>query len=744
MPITITAQLCNRKAAQYFFTHSSTNPIILAHPLNSRYPLSFARAALHHSRPARRSWLQPPATWLSSTTSPSSCKNQHQLPQHFFFDTLALCTVREPLHTNNTNNKLTSFLAGKSNMSSEMNMFKHIPCPKGDDCNAFRCLFRHKWDDETWPLPAAGPSPLSIPSLDGASDQQGPRKRLKVTDEDGSSAASPVETSATATDELKRKVPVSKTSRPSVEAGPPAKPETSASSTPDASATKDEISAKKPEAATKKAIPRKPESLNPRHLTRAPLPHSARLKLVQLLHEQHKRLNDELKQIVAKEESNLVYNDQELIWRTLDEEIHYATKKYEVYSNVLKNRIVALKKMAVSQWKKERQDQRAKEATKAKPDTATATPVDLESGLPLQQQVLLLKELQTPITGLEIHGYVSQVPSEEEARKAREGEKASQGWEQCDRCQTRFQVFPGRREEDGALTSGGKCVHHPGRRYVPPKPPGDNSFLAKRYTCCSQTEGDSQGCATADNHVYKFTSASRLAGHWNFAETPENPSVPTDRVVCFDCEMCYTVRGMEVIRVSATSWPDGAELLDILVKPKGEILDLNSTYSGVWPQDMTNATVYSPDTKAPAAAEGARKILAMVPSPEAARDALFSFISPTTPLIGHGLENDLNTLRIVHPYLIDTILLFPHSKGLPLRMSLKVLTDRILGRRIQLKTDGQLAGHDSGEDARAAGDLVRFKLKKLWQSKQSNGYTLIDGKIVAPPPKLPPAGSPVP
>ncbi len=56
--------------------------------------------------------------------------------------------------------------------------------------------------------------------------------------------------------------------------------------------------------------------------------------------------------------------------------------------------------------------------------------------------------------------------------------------------------------------------------------------------------------------------------------------------------MCYTVRGMELVRLTATSWPDGKELLDVLVHPVGEILDLNSRYSGVSPEDIVNAVTH--------------------------------------------------------------------------------------------------------------------------------------------------------
>jgi len=55
----------------------------------------------------------------------------------------------------------------------------------------------------------------------------------------------------------------------------------------------------------------------------------------------------------------------------------------------------------------------------------------------------------------------------------------------------------------------------------------------------------------------------------------------------------------------------------------------------------------------------------------AIRKALHDIIDTNTILIGHGLENDLKTLRIIHHRCIDTALLFPHKAGNPYRRSLK-------------------------------------------------------------------------
>lgn len=477
-----------------------------------------------------------------------------------------------------------------------------------------------------------------------------------------------------------------------------------------------------------------------------------------MLHEQFQRLNNELKKDAKDDEERLVLSQQELIWLALDEEQHMATDKPAIYQNVIKNRILTYKRMTPGQWKEERaaalKKSEARSATNSAQKPAAkpslGPPKVIQTGLTAQQEVKFLAHLKTPIDRLSQWGYVPVPPSDEEIAKAREGEEASFGWEVCDRCSTRFQVFPGRREEDGALASGGRCVHHPGRTYFPERAPGDRDKPTRRYRCCQQAVGDSPGCATAETHVFKTTSPSRLAAVIPFAETPPNPLAPKDRAVCFDCEMGYTVRGMELIRLTATSWPDGGELLDVLVRPVGEILDLNSRYSGVWPEDIVNAEPWSAEglssQEETAKAEGKqeesedkgtearprRKKMKIVPSPVAARDLLFSLISPETPLIGHGLENDLNAVRIVHPTLIDTILLYPHRRGMPMRHGLKMLMETQLNKAIQVEVDGNAMGHDSAEDARAAGELVRLKVQERWAAMQSRGWRLVDGEFVPP------------
>lgn len=477
------------------------------------------------------------------------------------------------------------------------------------------------------------------------------------------------------------------------------------------------------------------ETLNPRHLKSAPAAHGVRHKLLTLLHAELVRLNREVSSRSIKEPKlkALVLSNQELIWMALDREHEIATQKAPIYPNVMKQDVMRYKKTQWEAWVVERTQALEKKPVQKTPDIGP--PVIINTRLTPDQEVEILRKLVTPITNLHQYGYVPIPPTDEQIAQATDAADMSKGWEQCDRCTARFQVFPGRHINTGELASGGQCTHHPGRQYYPDRPRGDTAITPKKYRCCNENVGDSLGCVVAQTHVWKVNDPKRLASLWNFARTPVNDSPLVKSAVAFDCEMGYTVHGMELVRVTATSWPEGAKIVDVLVQPFGEILDLNSRYSGVFPEDLARATPWTIDRKAPPQQSDETKILQKVSSPEAARDLLFSFISPDTILIGHGLENDLNAMRMVHPKIVDTILLYPHRRGLPIRMSLKALMETHLNRRIQVDTG---EGHDSAEDARAAGDLVRLKVQREWLSMQLKGWKVLDG-VPRPPGWQPPA-----
>ncbi|KAK7908182.1 hypothetical protein PG985_015485 [Apiospora marii] len=611
-------------------------------------------------------------------------------------------------------------------MASSLGMLKSLPCPAGKSCTAFQCLFKHEEDAEAKPSHDNAAGAPEVP-LTASTNQDTPRKRQKVV------PASQAE-KAVATPQVQAVSPPLKHKDPAMAT----QPEKPSPVMPDAQKSK----APKPAVA---AVPKKIETLNARHLGKAPAKHDMRNKLLKLLHESYVRLNTELKKETKGKdgpEAALVLSDQELIVKALDEEEHYAVKKLTIYNNAFKNRIMYYKKMKLAQWEEERLESIKKEYGTGEESKEAAKPKPIETGLTPEQEVDFLHRLSVDLVTLQHFGYIATVPKDEDIEKAKKAVEASGNFEVCDRCTRRFAVFPGRREEDGALASNGPCVHHPGKAYYLDRIPGDRlSERTRKYRCCHQSFGDTNGCTTTENHVFKSTDPARLASVVNFVETPPNPNVPKGRAVSFDCEMGYTVYGMELIRLTAVSWPTGEELLDVLVLPVGEYIDLNTRYSGVRPEDLAEAERWKPGddhrpTVLPSTGESPpRRKLKLVPSPQAARDLFFTLIAPDTPVIAHGAENDLTALRVVHPTVVDTVLLYPHKKGLPIRNGLKYLMETMLDRKIQVDDSvDKMQGHDSAEDARAAGDLVRLKVKTEWEDRKRRGWTISgDGTTIQPP-----------
>lgn len=149
--------------------------------------------------------------------------------------------------------------------------------------------------------------------------------------------------------------------------------------------------------------------------------------------------------------------------------------------------------------------------------------------------------------------------------------------------------------------------------------------------------------------------------------------------------MIYTTGGMRVARVSVVDG-SGVEVFDQLVRmDEGvHVIDYNTRFSGITEESY----------------KGAILSLAKI------RESLNSLIDTDTILIGHALDNDLKTLRIIHHKCVDTALLFPHRAGPPYRRSLKDLVREKLGKMIQ--TGDASVGHSSLEDASSTLDLVRW------------------------------------
>ncbi|KAF9296903.1 hypothetical protein BGZ88_011571 [Linnemannia elongata] len=187
---------------------------------------------------------------------------------------------------------------------------------------------------------------------------------------------------------------------------------------------------------------------------------------------------------------------------------------------------------------------------------------------------------------------------------------------------------------------------------------------------------------------YLDPSLPELKSGW--AETVKPPkttlSPPPKKMIAMDCEMCRTEAGQELTRVTLID-EAGKTVYDELVMPENPILDYLTQYSG-----MTAARLSGVTTR-----------LAEV------QEKLKDFVDYNTILVGHSLENDMQVLKLAHPFIIDTSLVYHHTRGPPYRPGLKWLAQKWLQRQIQANIE---RGHDSAEDALACMDLIKLKLTK--------------------------------
>ncbi|KAK7489485.1 hypothetical protein BaRGS_00019284 [Batillaria attramentaria] len=253
----------------------------------------------------------------------------------------------------------------------------------------------------------------------------------------------------------------------------------------------------------------------------------------------------------------------------------------------------------------------------------------------------------------------------------------------CSRCGKRFIVHA-----DGTYLDQEECVYHWTRAY----PRKKSGFIQHIYNCCN-SDTSSKGCQVASNHVHEKNKQEILTG---FQRTmPHSPPLDGNYgAYALDCEMVYTLGGIELARVTVIDM-EGKTVFESLVKPFNPVVDFNTRFSGLTAADLKDVTTTGTDVQA----------------------ILLSMFSDKTILIGHSLESDLFALKLIHSTVVDTSVVFPHRLGPPYKRALKNLMLETFQKIIQ-SDDG---GHDSKEDAVACLDLMKWRIKE--DSRRENRYS---------------------
>lgn len=218
--------------------------------------------------------------------------------------------------------------------------------------------------------------------------------------------------------------------------------------------------------------------------------------------------------------------------------------------------------------------------------------------------------------------------------------------------------------------------------------------------------------ATAGSHVrFEVEDGEEVEESQNSSEVTLVNSITYEalNICALDCEMCATEAGLELTRLTVIC-PEKGVVYDSLVKPKRPIIEYHTSFSGITKEMLENVTTTIDDVHI----------------------VLRQLITKNTIIVGHSLDSDLKTLHIVHHRVIDTAALYPNSKGLPFKHSLKNLAREHLSKNIQ---EGEgTAGHDSVQDAAIALQLVFLKvingpdfgMNKPWQDSTISRYNLFE------------------
>lgn len=210
-------------------------------------------------------------------------------------------------------------------------------------------------------------------------------------------------------------------------------------------------------------------------------------------------------------------------------------------------------------------------------------------------------------------------------------------------------------------------------------PPGDAFSRTKLLLSALQMADEGYPLPVSGDLSYRYSD-------YKLTKDEYAPVTSKSPMFGMDCEMCMTTLGVsEVTRVSVVN-EKYESVYETFVKPDNKITNYMTSYSGITEETLRDVT----------------KTLKEV------QEDLRSLLPPDAILVGQSLNVDLHCLKLMHPYVIDTSVIYNISGERKCKSKLRTLAREFLGLVIQ----NHAKGHDSIEDSAASVKLVQLKLSK--------------------------------
>ncbi|WEL38979.1 RNA exonuclease [Encephalitozoon hellem] len=163
-------------------------------------------------------------------------------------------------------------------------------------------------------------------------------------------------------------------------------------------------------------------------------------------------------------------------------------------------------------------------------------------------------------------------------------------------------------------------------------------------------------------------------------------------IIALDIEKVRTKTGKMPGRITMVDC-SGKTIYDKIIKPREPVVDYLTKYSGLIKEVVDKGVDI-----------------------ELVKDEIFNFIGTNTVIVGHGVENDLDSLKLYHERIIDTAHLFLSPLGR--KISLAQLSRTYLSKDIHVET------HDSRIDAVTCLELLSVKIQYMLRMMDPQGTEL--------------------